>query len=116
MWDHGRSWNRFGQKHKRQAWNLLVNTGRAPKKVVFCCVCKCDGIGGSWVTVRSAMTDGIDDSAMVSPFSFSHQQPEEWREVASAGPCILVSFLWPLLSLAFAFRPGPTKASPFSNQ
>ncbi|MDG2614584.1 hypothetical protein P7M57_23835, partial [Vibrio parahaemolyticus] len=57
--------------------------------------------------------DGLHHTQILS---FSHQQPEEWREVASAGPCILVSFLWPPLSLAFAFRPGPTKASPFSNQ
>lgn len=62
-----RSWNRFDMKHKRQAWNLLGNVGRAPKKVVLCCVCTCAGLGGSWVTLGSSMTDIIGDSTWSLP-------------------------------------------------
>lgn len=50
-----RSWNRFDLKHTRQAH----------KKVVLCCVCKCDGLGGSWVTLGSSVIGVIDDNAMV---------------------------------------------------
>lgn len=51
-----RSWNRFDLKHKRQAWNLLGDADRGHRKVVLCCVWKCDRLGGSWVTLGSSMT------------------------------------------------------------
>lgn len=122
IWDHGISiqvspgTGLIGSTRGRPGtcWEMA---GRSPKKAVLCCVCTCDRLGGSWVTLGSSMTDVIDDGALVSPSSFSHQQPEEWREVASAGLLLYpVSFPWPPFSLAFAFLPGPPKASPFSNQ
>lgn len=66
------------------------------------------------MTLGSSVTDVIDDGAMVSPSSFSHLRDGErllLLDCASGVVVPVASFL-----SGFAFLPGPTKASPLSNQ